>query len=277
MGVAMGDSGIVNGGSTVRQWQVDYLEDDRPYAATNTGMGTDRNCGIIDWTGQYFAYGGAPASFPGDALTFLGEGVTTDGASGTAIVERIQVAWEQENADYCQHILHFAGNGDLTLGAIAVQSDATIPNPYCGAGLAVKMDSSTIADVRRAYLDIRRMYGKPPGQVGNRPYSSSSVPGKTRRIKSRLDWSMYFDMYVATYAALNAQITLQASNVWSLYVNATQYWELTWGRVVKLEKLGADVEGSELLGVRVHVAMKGSNGSSLGTVKAPGGAVKWPG
>lgn len=276
MGVVMGDSGVVNGANTVRQWELEYTEDDRPYAATNTSMGTDRNCGIVDWSGQYYAYGGTPATFPGDDLSFIGEAVNADGASGTAITERLQIAWEQEKGDYCQHVVQFAGNGDLTLGAIANQTDSTIPNPYCGSGLIVKVNGSTVTDVRRAYLDIIRMHGKPPGRPGNRPYQSTTAPGKTRRKKSRLDWRGYFDCYVSSYASAQASFPLQSSHILSFYVNATEYWEMTWGRIVRLEQIGADPEGSELIGVRVHWAMKASNGTAIGTVKSPGNVTEWP-
>jgi hypothetical protein len=235
-------------------------------------MGTDRNCGAVDWTGQYFAYGGAPAVFPGDAFTFSGESVDGAGASGTAITERVQIVWEQEQADYVQHVVHFAGNGDLTLGAITL-SDDSIPNAQCGAGLIAKLDGVEVTDVRRAYLDIMRVYGKPPGQIGNRPYKSSTTAGKVRRVKSRLDFQGYIDAYVSNHNSLPA---LQSAPVISLYTTAALYWELTWARIVKLADIGANVEDTELLGVRIFFAMKGSNGTSLGTVKAPGGTTKWP-
>jgi hypothetical protein len=276
MGVAMGTNGVVNGANTVRKWTVDYIEDDRPYAATNTAAGTDRNCGIVDWTGQYSAYGGTPITFPGDALSFIGAGIATDGASGTAICERLQVAFDQENVDYCQHLVHFGGNGALTLGTIAPQSDATIPDLYCGGGMILKADGDEVPDVRRGSLDFMRMHGIPPGQIGNRPYSSSSTPGAIRRVKSRLDWRGFFDMYVATYQALDDLFAVQTAYNWQFYVNATQYWDLNWGRIVRFEKLGADVEGSELLGVRVHIAMKGNSGTSRGYVKSPGNVSRWP-
>lgn len=276
MGVALGDSGIVNGADTVRQWVVEYFEDDKPYAATNTSAGTDRACGVKDWNGQWFAYGGKPSVFPGDALTFTGESVSTDGASGTAISSRAQIYWEQEQGDYCQHVVHFEGNGTLTLGSIADQSDASIPNPYCGANLKVYWAGVEVADVRRAYLDIMRMHGKPPGQLGNVPYSSTSVPGSIRRIKGRLDWRAFVDCYVATYAAAVAVFALQDEQILKIYTNATEYWEMTWGRITRLENIGAHPEASELLGIRVHFAMAASNGASLGTVYAPGATKEWP-
>lgn len=276
MGVVMGDSGIVNGANTVRQWELEYSEDDRPYAATNTSAGTARDCGVLDWTGKYFAYGGTPLVFPGDDFSFIGEAVTTDGASGTAIVEAVKIVWEQEKGDYCQHIVLFGGNGDLTLGAIADQSDASIPNVYCGSGLIIKQNGSTVTDVRRAELTIMRKHGKPPGQMGNRPYASTAAPGKIRRKKSRLDFEGSFDCYVSNYAGVQASFPLQSSHIFQMYVNATQYWELTWGRITKLENIGADPEGSELLGVRVHFKMRASNGTSLGSVKSPGDTTEWP-
>ncbi len=276
MAATMGDSAVVyndaTGAETVRQWEVEYFEDDRPYAASNTAMGTDRNCGPTDWTGKYFAHGGLPIVFPGDAFTFIGEAANDKGANGTAITERAQIYWEQERGDYLQHIVHFAGNGALTLGA-AVKTDASIPAPQCSSNLIVKLDGGEQADVRRAYLDIFRVHGRPPGQLGNRPYASSSTSGQIRRVKSRLDYRGWIDAYVTDHSSLPA---LQTAPIILLYTTAALYWELKWARITRLENIGANVEAADLLGVRIHFAMKGSNGTSLGWVKSPGPSTEWP-
>jgi hypothetical protein len=89
MGVVMGDKATINGVDTTQQWRINYLEDDRPYGASNTQMGMGRQCGIVDWTGKYWAYGSTPDVFPGDDFSFAGEADDGDGAAGTAIVEEM--------------------------------------------------------------------------------------------------------------------------------------------------------------------------------------------
>lgn len=273
MGVAMGDKATVNGVSTTQQWKVKYTEDDRPYGASNTLMGVSRECGITDWTGQYWAYGGLPASFPGDALAFSGEATTGVGASGTAIVERAQIIWQQEENNYLRHILSFAGNGALALSTGTV-ADSTVPNLPCGANLIVKIDDVELADVRAAVLDLSRHHGKPPGQLGNRPYSSSSVPGAIRRKKGYLDYRVNIDCYVAAWTALP---TLQSAVNIKLYTTATLCWDLQWCRIIGLEEIGAHVEDAELLHVGITAAMQGFKDGAAGYVKAPGITTKWPG
>lgn len=282
MGVAMGNVAFINGANTTRQWRVDYLEEDRPYAASNTQQGTGRGCatsdtvvggkggGVIDWTGQYLAYGAEPFVFTGDPLTFVGASDTTIGASGTAITERVQIAWNQEDNDYVQHIVNFAGNGDLTLSGTA--EDTSIPAPKASGPLKVYYGSTEITDIRRAYLDFRMTYGKPPGQLGNRPYASSAFPGKTRRKRSRLDFSLWVDCYVSGYSLP----TLQEEYIWKFYTTDTLYWELKWGRVTKIEDIGANVEDAELMHVRIHAAMRASDGTNIGYVKSPGAVQRWP-
>jgi hypothetical protein len=130
-----------------------------------------------------------------------------------------------------------------------------------------------LADVRRVIFDAWRGYGKPPGQRGNRPYSSSSVPGKMRRKKSYLDWRVLIDCYVDDWANLP---TLQDNVVINLYTTASLSWELKWGRIIGLDDIGAHVEEAELLHVAITAVMQGSDGSSLGWVKNPASTQKWP-
>jgi hypothetical protein len=272
MGVAMGDKATVNGASTTQQWKINYLEDDRPYGASNTQMGTGRECGVVDWTGQYWAYGGLPASFPGDALAFAGEGTLGVGASGTAIVERMVILWKQERNDYLRHIVSFAGNGDLALTSGAV-TDSSVPNLPCGAPLLAKFGDVTLDDVREMTLDVSRRHGKPPGQLGNRPYSSSSYPGTIRRKKGYLDFTVTIDCYVNAYTALPA---LKAATNLKLYTTALLYWELQWARIESINEIGAHVEDAELMNVVIEAKMQAACLGALGYIKVPGATTKWP-
>jgi len=277
MTVIVGDRAVINTATTVRSWLVDYMEDERPYAASNTLSGTDRQCGVIDWKGFYDAYGGLPTGFPRDALTFAGEASESKGASGTAIVERIEIFWDQERNDYLSHKLHFAGNGALALEAQDLE-DTSVPSQadvVCSSDLAVEIDDVALTDVRRAYLDIRAMHGKPPGQIGNRPYASSSTSGQVRRIAGRLDWNLWVDCYVsdADYSALES---LGAGVVWKLYTTGSKYWQLTWGRITRLANIGGNPEDVELVGVRIYSAMQGFSGTSTGTIINPDSSRVWP-
>ena len=273
MAVRWGDEAVVNGATSVRQWMVDYQEEDNPYAATNTRGGTDRHCGIVDWTGAYGAYGGTPIVFPGEALAFAGEAALDKGCKGTAITERIQIVWNHAKNDYVAHVVHFAGNGDLTLGGIgSALSDNTVPTGlYCSGDTQIKIDGVAFSDVQGAMLDIRATHGKPPGQIGNLPYATG---GKTRRIKGRIDWVAYVDVLSDPDFSLLPQpkqiVEFQA------YTNATQYWDMHYGRIQRLENLGADTEGTGLIQVRIHIAMKGVYGSVYGSITTPAEVVKWP-
>jgi hypothetical protein len=273
MGVSMGDKATVNGASTTQQWKLEYAEDDRPYAASNTQMGSGRECGITDWTGQYWAYGGQPAVFPGDDFTFAGEATLGVGASGVAIVERMVILWEQEKNNYIRHIIPFAGNGNLSLTSATV-TDSSVPNLLCGANLPVLLNDVALDDVRSVTLDVSRRYGKPPGQLGNRPYSSGSAPGKIRRKKGYLDYSVKIDCYVDSYASLPA---VQSSVIMKLYTSSTAFWELKWARIVSLSEIGANAEEADYLNIIIEAKMQSSYSGALGYIKAPDTVQKWPG
>tara|TARA_Y100000310_G_scaffold145002_1_gene144361 strand:- start:339 stop:1154 length:816 start_codon:yes stop_codon:yes gene_type:complete len=266
----MGEVGVVNAANTVRQWLVDYIEDDRPYAASNTAQGTQRGCGILDWTGRYSTYGD-PIIFAGDTFAFIGDATTGAGASGSAITERIVLNWEHERNGYLNSVVFFAGNGDLTLTGDA--SDATFPAAPCSSVLPIKVDDVALTDVRRAELDIMCRYGKPPGQIGNRPYSSSTVPGKMRRLRSRLDFKITVDVYTSDFSALPQP---QSAAIWKMYTTGSVFWELKWARVIGLLNMGAHPENSELVAARIVAVMRGSDGSETGYIKSPGAVQEWP-
>jgi hypothetical protein len=272
MAVRWGDEAVIDGASVVRQWQVDYNEEENPYAATDTKGGTDFQCGNLDWTGAYAAYGGTPLKFPGESLAFKGEAAGDLGCSGTAITERVQVLWNQAKNDYISHIVYFGGNGDLFLGGVGALSDASVPSEmYCSGDAHIKLDGAALSNVQGAMLDLSARHGRPPGQIGNPPYATG---GKVRRVKGRIYWTAWVDVL----ADPNFSQLPQPRSIYELqmYTTATKYWDLNYARVLRLENMGANTEDTELIKVRIHLAMKGIYGSVYGSIIDPEGVTKWP-
>ncbi len=272
MAVRWGDEAVIDGATSVRQWTVNYTEDENPYAATNTQGGTDRHCGILDWTGAYAAYGGKPIKFPAESLTFKGEAAGDLGCSGTAITERVQILWNHAKNDYVSHIVYFGGNSDLFLGWVGILADSTVPTGlYCSGETQIQISGVPLTNVQQAMLDLKAVHGKPPGQIGNVPYATG---GKIRRVAGRIDWTAWVEVLADPNFTLLPQP--RATYELQMFVNATEYWDLNYARVLRLENLGANTEDSELITVRIHFGMKGVYGSVYGSIVDPDGTTKWP-
>lgn len=275
MTVLSGIRGAVNGAATVRKWSINTSAEVQAFAASNTRGGMVRCPGNYDWTGQFAGYGHTPPMMPGQSFSFLGSIDGQVGASGIAIVDRVDVALDLEHVRPIQWTCNFSGNGVLEYGVAVVADASTVDAPNsigCKLQLGTLADPavySDLSDVSTVQLSIRSQ---------NRAYRSSSTAGQTLRLAGNIDWSMSAAVYCSDFSSLVARNTIRAVR---LYVSSTEYWELLWGIFGEVGGLQVDRESAGTVTAHYGISMTGvttiDSTATVGCIKCPGGATVWPG
>lgn len=276
MAVISGMGGAVNGANTVRNWEINYTADDAQLSASNSQEGTIDLAGNTDWKGKYSAYGGQPASMPGEALAFQGGLSSEKGASGTAIVDSIEVVVDIEAGKAIEHTVNFSGNGTLTLGTLAV-TDVVTPNPPSSIGCDLQAaPASTGGSSYVALTDIRTM--RITITADNQVYVSSDTSGSKRRVAGPIKGTMAVTVYAddpSTLPSANAFYALK------IYVSATTYWTIKWAKF-KDATMPDDIESGKPVEATLNYnwsafAGVGTGGTAtIGTITLPDSSVFWP-
>lgn len=275
MSVISGILGAVNTISTVGKWSISYKADTQAYVASNTLGGTGRIAGNGDWSGSYDALGHTPAVLPGAAFAFLGTIDNVKGASGTAIVDKVEINWDIEGGKPISHTVTFSSNGALTLGA-AVVTDATIPNPPSSIGTKVELGTVVTSPVFTELTDVRTI--RLTLSNDNKSYVSSGTAGQTKRTKGNFDCDFAISVYAGDWSTLPAPNTVKAVKLW---VDATTFWLINWGMIGELSNLEVDRETAAPVGATVNGSLNGFallNGATptAGFVKNPATTQIWP-
>lgn len=263
MGVIDGKNAAVGSESTVWGWKITHSGNLVPIVASNTSGGALRDAGNKDWVGYYDLFNHTPANFPGDSVagTFSLDG--THGYAGTARIAKIEWEWDLEQGGYIQSRVSFGANGTLTSGPAAA-SDDTVPAIYPVQGLMVKLHGVQQGHCHYMRLIIER---------NCRRYCDAEADGQFLRTEGdRIDaiamWGVYEDNPAAHPVVGNLAVV-------AMYVDDTTYWELTWMRIEQVEQV-LDRENKRPVGAVVTASFTAHNGTSVGTIKNPAGATKWP-
>jgi len=274
MGVISGKGGAVNGQSVVRKWNIAYKSDLAAYASSNTGGIMSQLAGNTDWNGGFQAYGDTPLVLPGDALSFVGSMEGTKGASGTAIVDQVEISVDLEGAKPVEYNVNFSGNGVLSQGA-AVASDASLTIPGSSIGCKVATGTVVASPVWTDLADIRNW--KLTLTAANKEYASSSSAGGKKRVKGNVDAAFSFSMYGDDLSLLPQPNSIAA---YRFYVSPTTYWEVLWGIVGDEGDITADIEGGELVGATINGKFRAitlvTAAATRGSIKKPGGSTWYP-
>lgn len=265
MAVIWGGLGTVNGVSTVGEWLVDYFGEPPPLIAANTQGGEASACGPTDWSGFYRAYGHTPAAFPGQALTFTGNVTNSSkGATGTAIVDEIDIVGNIEAVAPFQYTVKFSRNGALTLGELgSTPADATAPNIVCPASMYVYMNAA-ITDTRFWRLIIRS---------NNEKYIDSETSGAWKRVAKELSGQFLYRTFFSDPSVLP---TLLGNYTGRFYVTGSTFWLLEWSKIIQIKNIGGGGERKELVGADVIGSFNAHNGTAIGAITAPSLKTKWP-
>jgi len=274
MGTISGIGGAVDGVNTVRTWTISSSADLQSFAASNTAGATGRAIGNKDWSGSYTAYGPQPVKMPGEKFTFTGSIDGTNGATGDAIVDSVEISIDIEGGGIIAHTVSFSSDGELSLGA-AVAVDATVPAPYTSIGCKVELAAvaaepqyGELANVRTVTLSF---------SAENPSYIDSSTAGQTKRHVGNIDLEVSIGVYVDDFADLPALNTVQSAKI---YVSDTEYWEISWLMFGEASDLTVDREGAAIVGASLNAGLVVSQligeVQTLGEINTPDLETWWP-
>ncbi len=280
MSVISGIGGLASAGGVsiplIRTWQIASKKANlsEVFHASTKGA-SEQVLGNKDWNGSFTCYGGLPVALPGEALVFLGSIEGTVGATGTAIVDSVDISADIEGGKPQEHTVNFSGNGALTLGA-AVAADPAVSLAPTSIGCKVELGTVITTPVWTAVTDVRNW--KLTLSRANSSYGSSSTAGLIQRVKGNLSAAISYSAYCATFAALPAEGTETSIR---LYTTASLFWEINYAKFGEVSGLLTDREGAGLVGATFNLAFQAIgnlNGTTptMGTIKTPTPSTWWP-
>ncbi len=276
MSVISGVGGAVNTISTVRTWRINSEADLQAFVASNTKAGTGRLAGNKDWNGQYTAYGHTPIKMPGEAFAFVGNMSNGKGASGTAIVDSVEIVWDIEAGAPIAHTVSFSGNGALTLGAAAA-ADESVLTVLSSIGTKVELAPVLATPVYIELLDIRTI--TLTITASNQSYVSSSTAGETKRTEGNIDATLAISVYSDDFTLAPFPVVNDARHV-RLFIDDTLFWDIDWMRFGENSDIEVDLEGPSNVGVTLNASFSAFEDIDTvlieGFIKKPAGSTFWP-
>ena len=205
--------------------------------------------GNRDWTGGWGGYGAIPAAWPGDTFEFegaiTGSAGSAVGASGDCIVDSVAITWNQESGAPISHTVNFGGSGELTLGTVTVPADAAVPEPAPSKGCLLKVANdpfssfASIGTVRTMTLTLT---------AANKVIHTAAGAGWPERKEGNLTGAVAVTAYADDadgWASLPQPNAVQALQMFS---DDTLYYLIRWIRWGDLGDMGANIEGSDMVG-----------------------------
>jgi hypothetical protein len=257
-----GLSCLIDGVANGRGWSISPTAEVTEFSDTGTEGAVGQLDGVEDWTGSFSSYGHTPIVMPGEDFTFTGSIDGTNGATGSAICDSVEITWNQEAKAPIECVVNFSGDGELTLGAAAGTAGAV--------GLPLLADESCVVNIGSA-VHVRTV--KLTISRDNKAYHDTEAAGFKKREAGRLSASMSWTRFVDSFASLGAVNTVVTVK---LYVTSTLFWEIQSGKYTG-PTCDLDREGGELVSATENLAFTALNDAgALGTIKLPGGTVYWP-
>jgi hypothetical protein len=266
MTLLSGYGGAVSGVGGIGQWDISYKNDLTTYANSATKGANTRLAGNFDWTGSYKAEYRAAAGIPvkpGDIATFTGSVDGTRGATGSMMVDSVEIKWDVEGNKPIDYTVKFSSCGALVLGA-AVATDATFTLPVPAGSCIVKLDTTELTDIRTITLTLTR---------ANQAYVSSTTAGVKKRIKGIFDATCSLSVYCDAYASLPTPGTVKQVK---LYVDATTFFDIEWMMVSDISGIQADMESGKIVGATINMGYVSVKTGAAGYVKDPLVATLYP-
>ena len=274
MAVISGIGGAVNGIPCVRSWEASVSEDVQEAVSSCSDGAVQRITGNEDWSGTFTQFATDPVSMPGNLITFAGSIEGTVGVTGPAIVDQVDVNVDIEGGTPIELETSFSSDGAVTVGAsVGVDSSVAVPegSKLRKIEVAINIDTPVyvaIPDVTSFNLSLVST---------NTSYVSSTTAGATRRIPGNKDTTGSFAQLTGDFASM-----LQPGDIvlLRLFVTATEFWQLTYVRIIDLSNLQVDREGATPVGGTVNFAFSGievvSASPTKGTIIQPDTTVWWP-
>lgn len=277
-----GKFAVVDGQTTVRNWTISEVQAAAVFVASNTDGGTGRRRGVKDWSGGFSQYGGTPLNMPGESLTFKGFTAPDDDVSGagktyegTAIIDQIVVNWNWETGGIISTDYTFSGNGLLSKSTDTVV-DSTAPDVPETCGTILETAIVYVATVP-TFVELAKLVSATLTITSaNQTFVNSSTANGVQRKAGVIDWAVSIvsqDLDAITGANLETEdLGLR------MYINATEFWFLTFGVITGQEGITADREGGAMLSQTLNIAMNADDTTeNTGEIILPGaGSAWWP-
>jgi hypothetical protein len=257
----------INGVGGAMKWSISEKADENKIVTSDSNGATDRVNGNTDWSGDYQALGYSPAALPGESFDGQFSIDGTQGRSGMAMVDSVEIVIDQEGNKPVEHTVKFSADGALTTGNVEVVI-GTPTAKFMSKGLKVSMsaDGSSFTDLERVRKVTLTLSAE------NSKIADSDTNGSYERLPGVRDWTASIDCYVINASALPRPNDIR---VLRIYVTADLYFELKWGKFLDPGNLQVDASGTPVA-VTLQCSMAAINGTTLGSVKLPGGTQWWP-
>jgi hypothetical protein len=246
MAVITGISGAINTRELVRDWSIAYKGNLAEYAASNTLKAKSALIGNKDWSGSFKGYGSIPEVMPGEAFSFSGTMDAVNGASGTAIIDDLEINCDIEGGKPIDYTAAFSGNGALVFAA-NTSADASLLLPTSAVGCKVELGTVVTVPVWTELTDVRNW--KLKFSTDNKEYASSSTAGWKNRKKGAMKCDVSIGVYASDYTTLPAPGTITGVR---LYDAASTYWLVNWIIWGEMTDIGASPEESGLVAATLN-------------------------
>lgn len=286
MGVHSGKFGVVDGISTVRDWNIVDTMTAQRFGASNTLWGKGSRPGIHSWNGGFNVFGASPAVMPGDQFSFLGytapnnngsgPGVTYD---GDALVEQLQVNWNWTGGEIINSNVTFQGHLELTTNQTGDEiTDETCPDvpEIAGAKIMVSLEAPWSEwvewdNLMTATLTVScelKSFVNSGTIITNRIWTGHQ-PGP-------IDWTLSVTEQDTRRNFVNKGQRIAVR----LYVNENDYFELKWVQVNEFTDLSVNRETGDIMQQTINATMDGIDSSvdpcQVGHLLLPSGDQWWP-
>jgi len=253
----------VDGEQQVFGWLLEHYDQLTPYVSGVTGGAMSHFCGNEFWRGQYSMYG-QTVRFPNDSFSFLASAATgSKGFSGTARCSSIELTIDHQNTTYLETVVGYNSMSTLAKEQTSA-ADATIPAVLCSKGLTVTFDDDAVANLSYAKL---RMFADLIPEVTNT--TDGVVFHQPAPVNAICTWRVDSDD--------PADVPVEGTQgVLKFDVTDSTYWELTWMRIMGVQPFKVTRDGKKLVQFQVVAVLDFSDGTSLGTIKDPAEATRWP-
>lgn len=264
MSVISGINCIVDGVPSMSAWKVRMLNMPPEFSSSDIPGAMGRALGNTDWRGIYRQYGHTPEHFPGDSIAFKGNVDANYGVSATGIIDKMTITCPIEPGGLIDSVVEFSNNDAAGL----------VPGAASGTkGATPTIFSAITRKINWSGSDVRARNWRLVLSARNRPYVDTDTAGFVMRTPGNLDAQFQYGHYQDNASSLPGEGEIA---VIRFYVTATLYWELTWGIIERVDDWGADHEGAENVFANIFGSWTAQDGTSIGSMKNPAGATKWP-
>jgi len=264
MAIDYGKSMAITGEDHVFGWMIEHYDQLTPAVMGTSGGAFIHYCGNEYWKGEYNVYA-QTTRFVNDSFTFVASPVNTGSKSfsGTALCSEIEITDDPMQSTYIETTVRFHSASTLA-SAAASATDTAIPAVLCDKGLGIDFAGSAVDNV--SYRNLR-MFCEPIA------YVNSSTDGVVYHAAAPVNAICTWRVDSDDPANIPAEGT---QGIVNFYMTDSTYWELTWMRIMGVRPFQVTRDGKRLVQFQVIAMLDFSDGTSLGTIKDPTGATKWP-